>query len=141
MSGRSQASAGAADDLRKPRFARCGLGRRIVTEAHDGATLAMEHRRSSSATRRHSHADVRAITNRTDRLVAKGLVTREVDPTNRRTVLIDLTNAGRELIDRAVVDHLDIEENILAALTPRQQEQLAGLLRTILVSVGDVPKA
>jgi DNA-binding MarR family transcriptional regulator len=47
-----------------------------------------------------------AITNRIDRLVAKGLVTRDLDPTNRRAVRIALTPAGRRLVDRAVVEHV-----------------------------------
>ncbi|MFD0536210.1 MarR family winged helix-turn-helix transcriptional regulator [Actinomadura luteofluorescens] len=34
-----------------------------------------------------------AVTNRLDRLVAKGYVTRDLDPANRRTVLVALTPA------------------------------------------------
>ena len=39
------------------------------------------------------------MTTRIDRLTARGLVTRRVDPTNRRRVLIELTATGRELVD------------------------------------------
>jgi DNA-binding MarR family transcriptional regulator len=78
-----------------------------------------------------------AVTNRLDRLVAKGYVTRDVDPANRRTVLVALTPAGRELIDRAVAAHLDNERRILAALGPHQQDDLAATLRTLLLSLGD----
>ncbi|AXB48254.1 MarR family winged helix-turn-helix transcriptional regulator [Amycolatopsis albispora] len=80
-----------------------------------------------------------AITNRIDRLAAKGLVTREVDPANRRSVLITLTDEGRELIDRVVVDHLELEARLLGDLGGEDQEQLAGLLRRLLVSLGDHP--
>ncbi|KNX38552.1 MarR family winged helix-turn-helix transcriptional regulator [Luteipulveratus halotolerans] len=79
-----------------------------------------------------------AITNRIDRLVAKDFVTRDVDPASRRTVLVALTPKGRRLIDRAVAEHIENERDILAGLSLRQQDQLAGLLRTLLVSLDDV---
>ncbi|MEV4163525.1 MarR family winged helix-turn-helix transcriptional regulator [Nonomuraea dietziae] len=78
-----------------------------------------------------------AITNRIDRLVARKLVTREVDPLNRRSVLIALTEDGRELIDRVVVHHVDLEAKLLSKLSGRDQEDLAGLLRKLLTSLGD----
>ncbi len=78
-----------------------------------------------------------AVTNRLDRLVAKGYVTRDVDPANRRTVVVALTPAGRELVDRAVVAHVANERRILAALDQHQQDDLAATLRTLLLSLGD----
>ncbi|GLW63667.1 MarR family transcriptional regulator [Actinomadura rubrobrunea] len=78
-----------------------------------------------------------AVTNRLDRLVAKGYITRDVDPADRRTVVVALTPAGRELIDRAVAAHIDNERRILAALDRDQQDALAAALRTLLLSLGD----
>jgi DNA-binding MarR family transcriptional regulator len=78
-----------------------------------------------------------AVTNRLDRLVAKGYITRDVDPANRRTVVVALTPVGRELIDRAVVAHVDNEQRILAALDQRRRDDLAAILRTLLLSLGD----
>ncbi len=80
-----------------------------------------------------------AVTNRLDRLVAKGYVTRDLDPANRRTVIVALTPAGRDLIDRAVAAHLDNERRILAALDQQHQDDLAATLRTLLLSLGDDP--
>ena len=80
-----------------------------------------------------------AITNRIDRLVARGLVTREVDPANRRSTVITLTPSGRELVDDVVSHHLAHEERLLATLSPEQQGHLAELLRQLLVGLGDVP--
>ncbi len=80
-----------------------------------------------------------AITNRVDHLVANGYVTRTVDPANRRTVLIALTPAGRKLIDKSVLAHVGNERRILAALSKRQQSDLAGLLRALLISLNDQP--
>ena len=78
-----------------------------------------------------------AVTNRLDRLVAKGYVTRDVDPGNRRTVIVALTSTGRDLIDRAVVAHVENEERILSALDNRQRDELAATLRVLLLSLGD----
>ncbi|NDU71963.1 MarR family transcriptional regulator [Actinomadura sp. DSM 109109] len=80
-----------------------------------------------------------AVTNRLDRLVAKGHVTRDLDPANRRTVLVALTPAGRDLIDRAVTAHLANERRLLAALGEDEQAALAATLRTLLLSLGDRP--
>ncbi|KAB2349677.1 MarR family winged helix-turn-helix transcriptional regulator [Actinomadura rudentiformis] len=92
---------------------------------------------TAGALARHSMKTAGAITNRLDRLVAKGYVTRDVDPANRRTVIVALTPAGRELIDRAVAAHLDNSRRILAALDQHQQDDLAATLRTLLLSLGD----
>jgi DNA-binding MarR family transcriptional regulator len=79
-----------------------------------------------------------AITNRIDRLVAKDLVTREVDPANRRAVRIALTASGRRLVDTVVVEHAANEKRLLSVLDDDQQMQLAALLRQLLVGLGDV---
>lgn len=73
-----------------------------------------------------------AVTNRLDRLVSKGLITREVDPNNRRTVRIALTARGREVVDAALQDHVTNEERLLSTLTAGQREQLEDLLRALL---------
>lgn len=80
-----------------------------------------------------------AITNRIDRLVDRGLVNRETDPANRRSVLIDLTGPGRQLVDELLVGHIANENRLLAALPPQRRTELADLLRTLLISLGDVP--
>ncbi|MFI6578498.1 MarR family winged helix-turn-helix transcriptional regulator [Nocardiopsis sp. NPDC050513] len=78
-----------------------------------------------------------AMTNRVDRLVARGLVTREVDPDNRRRTLVTLTPEGLEVIDRAVGGHVANQERLLAALDEGERERLAAVLRKLLVSLGD----
>ncbi len=78
-----------------------------------------------------------AITNRIDRLVTRGLVTRDTDPTNRRSVLIALTRDGLRLVDEVVAAHVHHEHDLLTPLTPTQRTQLANLLRTLLIGLGD----
>ncbi|KAA2263376.1 MarR family transcriptional regulator [Solihabitans fulvus] len=78
-----------------------------------------------------------ALTNRIDRLVAKGLVTRATDAENRRTVRTTLTDRGRELADGLIEGHLANERDLIGALTEDEQQQLAALLRKLLLSLGD----
>jgi DNA-binding MarR family transcriptional regulator len=78
-----------------------------------------------------------ALTNRIDHLVSKNLVAREVDQDNRRRVLISLTPQGMELVNKVVSQHVANEQRLLGGLTGTQQDQLARLLRRLLVSLGD----
>ena len=61
-----------------------------------------------------------AITNRIDRLAARGLVER-VGATDRRKVIVRLTPAGLALVDEVAVAHMATEREILADLSPRQR--------------------
>jgi DNA-binding MarR family transcriptional regulator len=72
------------------------------------------------------------MTNRIDRLTERGLVRREPDPHDRRGVLVVLTEAGRDRVDAAFTDLLAGEQALLAGLTQRQRELLAGLLRDLV---------
>jgi DNA-binding MarR family transcriptional regulator len=72
-----------------------------------------------------------AITQRLDRLESRGLVRRDPHPDDGRVVLVSLTPAGRELVDRVLPDHLATEERLIAGLTPEQRSALADLLRTL----------
>ncbi|MEU3571014.1 MarR family transcriptional regulator [Kitasatospora sp. NPDC036755] len=78
-----------------------------------------------------------AITNRVDRLSAKGLVERNPCPTDRRAVLVRLTPAGKELIDEILAGHVRNEERILAPLDADELARLDGLLRKLLIAHGD----
>ncbi|GAB2489421.1 MarR family winged helix-turn-helix transcriptional regulator [Streptosporangium sandarakinum] len=78
-----------------------------------------------------------AITNRIDRMEARGLVERVRDGGDRRSVRIRLTPRGLEIVDGLVGPHVDNEARLLAALGPAERDQLAGLLRVLLESMGD----
>jgi len=73
------------------------------------------------------------MTNRIDRLAAADLVYREPDPSDRRGVLVTLSERGRSVVDAALTDLLDRERALLAALSDDQRSVLADLLRTLLV--------
>jgi DNA-binding MarR family transcriptional regulator len=72
------------------------------------------------------------MTNRVDRLATRGFVERYPDPEDRRGVLVRLTPEGKQAVDGAFTALLDSERAFLADLTPRQQADLADLLRKLL---------
>jgi DNA-binding MarR family transcriptional regulator len=78
-----------------------------------------------------------AMTNRIDRLEAKGLVERSPGPDDRRSVRVQLTPRALELIDEFFTDHIANEARLFAALTATERAQLAEVLRTTLHALGD----
>ena len=72
------------------------------------------------------------MTNRVDRLVARGWVEREPDPTDRRGVIVRLTPTGMAVVDAALSDLLSHEHDLLAELGSGERGDLAGLLRRLL---------
>ncbi len=74
------------------------------------------------------------MTGRLDRLERAGLVTRSPDPTDRRGLVITLTDRGRELVDEAVAAGLALQREILERLPPDSRAQLADLLRDLLAA-------
>jgi DNA-binding MarR family transcriptional regulator len=72
------------------------------------------------------------MTNRIDRLAAAGLVRREPDPSDKRGVLVTLTDRGQERVDAALADLLRRERVLLAGLTAEQRQDLADLMRILL---------
>lgn len=73
------------------------------------------------------------MTNRVDRLTARGLVERHPDPADRRGVLVRLTPEGKEAVDGAFAALLDAERDLLADLSPADQRKMAELLRRLLL--------
>jgi DNA-binding MarR family transcriptional regulator len=63
-----------------------------------------------------------------DRLEKQGLVTRIPHESDRRSILVALTEAGRELYLEHHAHHLHLTREIQAALTPEETEQLASIL-------------
>ena len=76
------------------------------------------------------------ITGRVDRLERAGLVARSPSPTDRRALLVTLTPAGQEVVDKAVVAGLETQRSLLAALPPARRRELDGLLRDLLAATG-----
>jgi DNA-binding MarR family transcriptional regulator len=73
------------------------------------------------------------MTNRVDRLAARGLVERLPDPRDRRGVLVRLTDEGRRTVDGALEGLLSRERPLLEGLNAADQKRLAALLRALVV--------
>jgi DNA-binding MarR family transcriptional regulator len=77
------------------------------------------------------------ITNRIDKLEAKGLVERVRDGEDRRTVKVRLTERGNEVIRAAFTDHLASYARLLADVDRDLVEKSAEGLRPVLEALGD----
>src|SRR5262245_29182963 len=77
------------------------------------------------------------MTNRIDRLSARGYVERYPDPDDRRGVIVRLTPDGRAAVDAAFTALLDAERDLLDELPDRDRAKLASLLRHLLASFPD----
>ncbi|MFE7772905.1 MarR family winged helix-turn-helix transcriptional regulator [Streptomyces sp. NPDC057445] len=77
------------------------------------------------------------MTGRLDKLERAGLLSRSPDPHDRRGLRVTLSERGREVVDGAVVAGLDAQRKALeGALDAEEAEQLSGLLRKLLGSMG-----
>ena len=76
-----------------------------------------------------------ATTNRLDGLEEAGYLTRTRDPEDRRSVLVDVTPAGRDLLDKVVDAQGGEERDLLAVLDVEDRDRLNDLLRSIVRSI------
>jgi DNA-binding MarR family transcriptional regulator len=95
------------------------------------------HRLTPAELMRASMITSGAVTQRLDRLEARGLVTRARSESDGRSVYVALTDDGRALIDNALPDHVATEDRLLSVLTGAERGTLADTLRTLLESLGD----
>lgn len=74
------------------------------------------------------------MTNRIDRLVGRRFVRRVADPDDGRSVLVTLTDDGRVRVDAAITRLVDVEAELLKALSRADRERMAALLRKLSLS-------
>jgi DNA-binding MarR family transcriptional regulator len=70
---------------------------------------------------------------RIDRLESGGFVRRIPDPADARSVIVELSEKGKRLVDRIAPAHLANESRLLSALSKREQTELATLLRKLVL--------
>lgn len=71
------------------------------------------------------------LTRLVDRLEARGLVRRAPDPGDRRVTLVQLTPAGKALIDELRPRHRAYVERRMSHLTPEQLDALHNAMQTL----------
>ncbi len=79
------------------------------------------------------------MTHRLKRLETRGLVTREPNAEDARSLLVQLTGAGLALIERAVEAHLENERRILSALPTTMLADLDTALSALLQALEGSP--
>lgn len=82
---------------------------------------------------RETHVTSGTMTNRVDRLVARGAVTRIPDPDDGRGMLVTLTPEGLELVDAALVSLVLLEEALLAEWDSADRAEMTDYLRRLLL--------
>lgn len=98
---------------------RCGPGQRI----------------SAGELARQTLVTTGGLSLRLKRLEREGYLRRERDPDDQRMVWVELTEAGRELVDRAAEAHFENLTHMLEGLTPDERHDLARLLSRLYESL------
>ncbi|HEY0496269.1 MAG TPA: MarR family transcriptional regulator [Kutzneria sp.] len=75
------------------------------------------------------------MTKRLDGLEQAGLVERTLDPADRRSFVVALTDQGRELIDTVLTEHAENMQRLAAGLSARDRAGLERGLRTLLSDI------
>lgn len=78
-----------------------------------------------------------AMTARLDKMEEAGLVRRLPDPDDRRGVVIELTDAGRDLWEASVAVQAEKESTVAATLDDGEKNQLNDLLRRLVNAFAD----
>lgn len=76
-----------------------------------------------------------AISQQISRAEEQGLVRRHKAEGDGRSVVVELTPSGHDLIEHTVDELLSHEETLLSSLTPDQRTQLSDLLRVLLADL------
>ncbi len=77
------------------------------------------------------------MTHRLKRLESRGLISRQVNANDARSMLVQLTPAGVALINRAVEKHVDNEKQILSGMPAARLKELDRRLAELLRSLED----
>lgn len=64
-----------------------------------------------------------AMTNRLDKLTSKGLITRQSNQSDRRSLPVQLTKQGIGLIDRILEEHVQMQGQLVKGLSQEQKSK------------------
>lgn len=77
------------------------------------------------------------MTKRLTALEGRGLIRREPDPNDGRSTAVSLTGEGKRLVEATLPEHVANERRLLSGMSNKERAELAGLLETLAVSLGD----
>lgn len=78
-----------------------------------------------------------AMTARLDKMEAAGLIRRLRDPSDRRGVLVELTDHGMTIHEESIALQVEKESIVAATLSEAELDQLNGLLRRLVIAFTD----
>jgi DNA-binding MarR family transcriptional regulator len=78
-----------------------------------------------------------SMTHRLDRMIERGLITREPDPGNRTRVLVRMSDAGWQLYASAIRESNVVEADLIAGLTGQQVDELGSLLEQLIAGLDE----
>lgn len=113
-------------------FGRFGLGRGEVGALSALRIAGPPYRLSPTNLAKGLMLSSAGVTSRIDRLERRGFVRRLDDPNDRRGVLVELTDAGIEVVDAAVAALTVSDRQLMERFDPEEITQLEGLLRKLL---------
>src|SRR5690348_4414123 len=115
---------------------RASLGQAGLTKEEWKVIMALSRGvRSHGWLCRHLDVSTGAMTNRLDKLEDRRLIKRAPDPDDRRGVLLELTEGGRERLDGYVDAGASREKELLSGLSPAEKRELNALLSKLLLSL------
>jgi DNA-binding MarR family transcriptional regulator len=77
------------------------------------------------------------MTKRLTSLEARGLIRRDPDPNDGRSTSVSLTREGKRLVDTILPEHVANEQRLLDELSGKERAELARLLESLALSLGD----
>ena len=95
----------------------------------------MRGMRTSARLAEACHVTRAAMTSRLDRLVELAYLTREIDPLDRRRIIVRPTQAGRAVWKRALELAVVREKQTVNVLTEAEKVQLNTLLRKVVLGL------
>jgi DNA-binding MarR family transcriptional regulator len=116
-------------------FGRFGLSRGEVGMLSALRTAEPSHRLSPTRLGQGLMLSSAGVTSRLDRLEHRGFVRRLPDPDDRRGVIVELTDAGLEVVDAAVEANTVSDRKLMERFDPRELEILEALLRKLLAGL------
>ncbi len=76
-----------------------------------------------------------AMTGIVDRLCERGLVERQRDPKDRRSVVVRLTDAGKELLRRIREEQQERMRAVFLRLSPQERRQLRAAVEALIAAI------
>lgn len=108
-----------------------------LQDFHVLGTLRNSGPRTPGALARRAELSTGAMTSRLDKLEREGLISRVPAPDDRRSVVVELTDAGRAKYETAVSVQGRKEAFFASALSKPEQKRLNTLLRKLMLALED----